>query len=168
MIRRGAVPIPLAWVLVAVAMASPGPASAPPVCTELVAEKTVVVGQVCVDEAADTLIVRFVAAEGWRLTETHVAVAGSLEGIPRAGPGHPIMGRFPYKTTHAPSLTEFAYAVPLHDLAIAPGGEAVVAAHASVAQDGQEEGAWARGEPFAAQGNPATYFTYVLGSARRS
>ena len=165
MTERGAAATVRVWTLLAVAIAASG-SRAPPICVELVAEKTVVVGQVCVDEAGDSLIVRFRALGQWRLAETHLAVAGSVRDIPSAGPGNPIMGRFPYKTTHAPSLLEFAYVVPTRDLKVGPGTQLIVAAHGTVVRDGQEEGAWAGRTPFMAEGNPATYFTYSVGSAR--
>lgn len=130
------------------------------VCVELVAEKTLTVGRVCVAERSDTLFVRFVAEGSWRLTETHLAVSPELAGIPLAGGRQPILGRFPYKDAHVPAVTEFVIALPFSRQPSLSGATLVVAAHASVAHEGTEEGAWAKGPAFSAEGSPATYFLY--------
>lgn len=136
------------------------PAAGQPACAELVAEKTLSVGRVCVTERADSLFVRFESAGAWRLAETHLAIAASLEGIPLAGGRQPILGRFPYKDSHVPRVTEFVYAVPMGVPPGGSGGTLVIAAHATVVGEGREEGAWAKGPAFATEGNPATYFLY--------
>jgi len=137
-------------------------------CVELVAEKTLPVGRVCVTERSDTLFVRFEAAANWRLIETQLAVASALEGIPLAGGRQPILGRFPYKDKNLRNLTAFAYAVPFKDFPTLAADTLVVAAHASVVADGMEEGAWAKGPAFAGEGNPATYFVYRRSGSRSS
>jgi hypothetical protein len=124
----------------------------------LVVEKTQTVGEVCAEERNDTLFVRYRTDGSWRLVETHLAVAGSREGIPLAGGQHPVLGRFPFKDAHVPAVPEFVYALPTQDLPA--DGELVIAAHATVARPGAEEGAWAAGAPFAGEGNPGTYFRY--------
>ena len=137
-------------------------------CVELVAGQpvpsAVIVGEVCLEVQGDDLRVNFRAADGWRLAETQLVVASSLGGVPRAGEaGIPIVGRFPYRTAHAPTVPEFTYVIPLVDLGVSPGDEVIVAVHAGLANSaGIEEGGWGRGERFTPRGNPATYFCYTI------
>ncbi len=120
------------------------------------------VGQVCVEHGSGTLKVHYKTASGWMLTETQVAVASSLAGIPQAGAGIPLIGRFPYRVTHDHGITEFTYSIPIEEVGVETGVEVVIAAHASVTKGGVEEGAWARGERFMQEGNPAMYVTYTI------
>jgi hypothetical protein len=137
-------------------------------CVELVVGQPVpsalVVGEVCLELQGDELRVNFRAADGWRLAETQLIVASSMDGIPRAGEaGVPIVGRFPYRTAHTPTMSEFAYVIPLADLGVSPGDEVIVAAHAGLTNNaGIEEGGWGRGERFTPRGNPATFFSYTI------
>ncbi len=137
-------------------------------CVELVAgqpdQSAVIVGEVCLEVQGEDLRVTFRAAQEWRLAETQLVVASSLDGIPRAGEaGIPIVGRFPHRTAHAPTVSEFAYVIPLADLGVSPGDAVIVAAHAGLANStGIEEGGWGRGERFTPRGNPAMYFRYSI------
>ena len=137
-------------------------------CVELVAGQptpdAAIVGQVCVEVLGDDLRVTFQAADGWGLAETRLAVASSLDDISRAGEtGIPVVGRFPHRTVHAPTVPEFTYMIPLADLGVSRGDEVIVAAHAGLANDsGIEEGGWGRGERFTMRGNPAMYFRYTV------
>ena len=137
-------------------------------CVDLVAGQPVpaalTVGQVCIEVQDDNLRVTFQAADGWRLAETQLIVASSLDGIPRAGEaGIPIVGRFPHRTAHAPTVPEFTYVIPLADLEVSPSDEVIVAAHAGLANTaGIEEGGWGRGERFTPRGNPAMYFRFSI------
>lgn len=129
-------------------------------CVDLLVDQTRSVGQVCVTDRNDTLFVRFQAADGWHLAETHLAIGASREEIPLAAGRHPVLGRFPFKDEHAPGVEEFGYAIPARDLPSGAGATLVLAAHATVVRPGAEEGAWAGGTPFAPEGNPASYFHY--------
>lgn len=138
-------------------------------CVELVAGQPVpmaaatTVGEICLETHEGNVVVRFRAAQGWSFTETHLAVASALEGIPRAEAGIPIVGRFPHRTAHTPAVEEFTYSIPLAELGVSPDEEVIVAAHASVVNTtGVEEGGWGRGERFTPRGNPATYFRYTI------
>ena len=137
-------------------------------CVELVAGQPVpdaaIVGEVCIEVEGDDLRVTFQAADGWKLAETQLAVASSLDDISRAGEtGIPVVGRFPHRTAHTPTVPEFTYSIPLEDLGVSRGDEVVVAAHASmVTTTGIEEGGWGRGERFTPRGNPAMYFRYTI------
>lgn len=137
-------------------------------CVELVAGQpapdAVIVGEVCIEVQGDHLRVTFQAADGWRLAETQLAVTSSLDDVPRAGEtGIPVVGRFPHRTAHAPTVPEFTYVIPLADLGVSRGAEVIVAAHAGLANSaGIEEGGWVRGERFTPRGNPAMYFRYSI------
>ncbi|MCZ6704458.1 MAG: hypothetical protein O6942_01025 [Bacteroidetes bacterium] len=132
-------------------------------CVELVTPQALSVGEVCLSNTPDSLNVHFQTEEGWFLTETHLAVASSLEEIPRVGPGIPGLGHFDYKSTHTSGSTEQTYSIALDSLRVSPGSEVVVAAHAGIVNAlEEEEGAWGRGERFVEEGHPATYFSYVL------
>lgn len=120
------------------------------------------VGEVCVDNDGNDLHVEFKSADGWVLLETQLVAAASMEGIPRGGSGQPQLGRFPYRETHSPSVSIFTYSIPLSELGVEPDAKVVIAAHASMSQGGEEEGAWASGKRFTEEGHPGTYFTYSI------
>jgi len=129
-------------------------------CVELTAETALSVGRVCVTERADSLFVRFESNDTWRLVETQLAVAASLEGVPRGGAGHPVLGRFPYKGLHGRGVPDFVYGIANANAPRGPSGSLVIAARAEVARGEQSEGAWAKGLSFTDAGPPATYFIY--------
>ena len=132
-------------------------------CVALVTPQELNVGEVCLSNTQDSLKVHFQVEEGWLLSETQLAVASSLDGIPKVGPGIPVIGRFGYRSSHTDSSTEQDYSIALDSLQVSPGSELVVAAHVSVINASkEEEGAWGRGKRFVKDGNPATYFLYVL------
>ncbi len=132
-------------------------------CVELVTPQALSVGEVCLSNNQDFLNVHFQTEEGWFLSETHVAVASSLDEIPRVGPGIPGLGHFGYKSLHESGTTEQKYSIALDSLGFSAGSEIVVAAHAGILNNLQEEeGAWGEGERFVEEGHPATYFSYVL------
>ena len=144
------------------------------VCVDLVVgqvgPEALIVGEVCLAVQNDELQVTFGAADGWNLAETQLIVVPSSDSLPRAGEaGVPVVGRFPFRTAHAPVAKEFTYSMPLAELETSPGGEVVVAAHVGVVNaTGVEEGGWGRGERFTPQGHPAMYFYYlVTGGVRR-
>lgn len=133
------------------------------VCVELRTPQELTVARVCLSNTSDSLIVHFQAEEGWVFSETQLAVAATLEGIPKIGPGIPALGQFAYKSAHTSASTEQDYSVALESLNVSPGSEIIVAAHVSVINAAkEEEGAWGRGERFVEDGNPATYFSYML------
>ena len=129
---------------------------------ELVAGQNIVVGTVTVSNDAENLYVIYKTDDEWKITETHLAVADSLEGIPQTKKGNPIPGKFPYSSNHDPAVTECTYTIPLENL----GAELCIAAHAKVEKqiDGviiQEETAWGYGDDFDGA-NWATYFNYTV------
>ncbi len=133
------------------------------VCVELVTPQDLTVAKVCLSNSKNSLEVRFQAEEGWLFLETQLAAAASLKGIPKVGPGIPALGQFIYKSSHSAATTEQAYSIALDSLGVSLGTEITVAAHVSVINETkEEEGAWGRGERFVEEGNPATYFKYLL------
>lgn len=132
-------------------------------CVELVTPQELNVGEVCLSNTPDSLTVKFQVQDGWYLSETQLAVASSVDGIPIVGPGIPALGQFGYKSSHSAASTEQSYIIALLPLGLSPGTEIVVAAHASLVNAlKEEEGAWGRGDRFVKEGNPATYFSYLL------
>jgi hypothetical protein len=87
------------------------------------------VGEVTVTNDADYLYVTYVIDEpGWCMTESHLAVATSLEGIPQRR-GNPVPGLFSYQTDHDPCVASYTYEV---EITWPAGTELFLAAHAVV------------------------------------
>jgi len=146
-----------------------------PVVTTLFAGQTINAGAVQVSNDATNLYVEFTTANGWRLSETHLAIATSLAGIPQTKSGNPKVGNFPYKRAYVPTVASDVYVFPLDQLAVSLGldrftcgvSALVIAAHAVVVQldaggnvIAQETG-WGNGSGFPGA-NWATYFTYTV------
>jgi len=131
-------------------------------CEDLVADQTVVMGEVCVINDVTQLLVRYETHGGWTLYKTHLAVAGSLEDIPQTKKGNPLPGRFPDQAQHDAATTSFLYSVPLAEIGVQPGDEVVIAAHATVVDPvGEQEGAWCGSEDFEGK-NWARFTHYSL------
>ena len=96
----------------------------------LCAGQTMDLGTVTVSNDDVNLYITFeIQDPDWYLTETHVAVAETLDGIPQTRKGNPIPGQFPYSCgTLAPFQTSCTVAVPLRDWCSEDA--LVVAAHA--------------------------------------
>jgi len=122
------------------------------------------VGDVNVFNDADDLFIQIESTGGWFLTETHVAVATSLEEIPQTGSGNPKVGHFDLSTEHDPPVSYYEYHV---NYAYEPGQELFLAVHAAAVlmDDGgnpiQEETAWADGYEFPGS-SWATYFNFSI------
>lgn len=103
----------------------------------LLAGQDIEVGNVTVSNDGDNLYVQYnITEEGWCLTETHVHVATSLEGIPQKN-GNPIPGQFEYNGEHD-CVTEYTYEIPLtreDGTNWDDGTNLVIAAHAVVMDD---------------------------------
>jgi hypothetical protein len=70
------------------------------------------VGDVSIWNDEDYLYVKYETTDDWYLTETHLAVATTLSGIPQTKTGNPIPGKFAYSTCHSPPVTEYVYQIP--------------------------------------------------------
>lgn len=122
-----------------------------------------VVGVVHVWDDGDNLYVKYEMFVGWQMTETHLAVADSFEGIPQKN-GNPIPGKFDNKTEYPTPVTEDTYTIPLPSI-IGPY-TLYIATHAVVQLvDGgdiiQEETAWGDCHDFPGK-NWAKWFPYEV------
>jgi len=129
---------------------------------DLVAGQNIKVGTVTVSNDADNLYVTYKTDDGWEITETHLAVANSLEEIPQTKKFNPIPGKFPYSSKYDLAVTEYTYTIPLED----GDTDLYIATHAKVEKqiDGgiiQEETAWGYGDDFNGA-NWATYSEYTV------
>jgi len=101
-----------------------------PFVADLLAGQHMDVGEVQVWNDGTDLYVRYLVDDPeWCLTETHLQVADSLDGIPQKK-GNPIPGQFDYKGEHE-CVMEVMYQIPL-DAAWECDDELYVAAHAVV------------------------------------
>lgn len=117
------------------------------------------VGTISVVHSEDELTVYFKTTDGWRMSETHLAVVTSVADFPTNKSGNPQVGHFPLKMTHDPGVTEYSYTIDLESLGIEEGDAYYVSAHAEVVNDdGGSESAWGEGTRFVTKGNWAMYF----------
>ncbi|MEJ2251072.1 MAG: VWA domain-containing protein [Candidatus Lokiarchaeota archaeon] len=91
-----------------------------PYVTDLIAgggnEKSAIdVGDLIVWNDMDYLYINYVTNDGWFMTETHLHVATTLDGIPQTKKYNPIPGHFDYIDYHDPSIQNFIYTIPLPD-----------------------------------------------------
>jgi hypothetical protein len=141
---------------------------AQPLTVKLIAGQHTVVGDITVSSDGNHLYVKYtITKPGCVLKESHVAVAGSLDGIPQTKKGNPIPGQFPYKAVHNPPVTDYTYVIdvsawmPRVALKCGETKTLYIAVHGVVACGDGEETAWAAGPGFPGK-NWATYFTYDL------
>jgi hypothetical protein len=124
-------------------------------------------GDVLIWNNADNLYVKYVVDAPWCITETHLQVTTSFNGIPQTK-GNPVPGHFDYSGMHE-CVPEVVYTIPLDDWTL--GTELVIAAHAVVAQEVvvddssymQYATAWGAGYVFPGK-TWATYFNYEVQS----
>lgn len=124
----------LAAAIVAVALAALSPAAfaAPLGATkagDLFAGKSADIGDLYVWNDTTNLYVEFSLAAGWKMSESHLAVATSLADIPQTKSFNPIPGQFAYSAEHSPAVSTYTYTIPL---AWQVGDNLVIAAHAKV------------------------------------
>ncbi len=128
---------------------------------ELIAAQNFTAGIVSYEIVDGVLVVTYDTGDtGWVIDATHlwVGLCGE-DDLPTNNPGNPLIGQFPYKSTHSPGVTK----VELPPITDYPSC-GCIAAHAEVSllENGnviQEETAWAFGTPF--DGNSwAMYFEY--------
>jgi hypothetical protein len=130
----------------------------------LYAGQNIDAGNVKVWNDATNLYVQFNTSGDWVITQTHVAVATSLAGIPQKN-GNPVPGLFPYKEVHDPAVTTYTYTIPLGSWEA--GQELYIATHAALAlldENGnviQTETGWGFGPNFPGR-NWATYLMYTV------
>lgn len=91
-------------------------------------------------------------ANPWLVTETHLHVADTEDGIPQNRKGNPIPGQFDYSTTHDPATGE----VVIDDIAIPDDtdedGDVTIAVHAVVVDCGTDFEEFSAGDSIEAAG----------------
>ncbi len=110
------------------------------------------VGRVNIWHDAEWLYVQYNLWGGWVMTESHLAIALTLDGIPQTKTGNPIPGQFPYSRTYNPPVTNDTYQVPFttelaNAISEGEAGGIYIATHAVVQlMDGErvvrQETAW--------------------------
>ena len=127
------------------------------------------VGNVTVCNDEENIYVNFATTGDWCITETHLHVATSVDGIPQTKNGNPKPGKFDYSTEHESCVNEYTYEIPF---SCEPGTEVFIGAHAKVQVEVEEPGkmtthkktAWGEGEEFNDDRNWAMYITYTIPS----
>ena len=118
------------------------PASGSPLCVAL-RSGLKAVGQVCVREEGDELVVDYAAFGGRRLRSTALALADDPAEFPLNSRGAPVISRFSLTEQHADVVTHTAR------LSLGgPGGTVYVAAYALVVEGTKQKAAWGEGIPF--------------------
>ena len=117
------------------------PVKGDPVTTNLIAdggspESAITVGEVNVWDDGSNLCVEYLLnedaiADGWLLTETHLAVATSSDGIPHNKKGNPIPGQFLYGDDELDYVESYQECIPLSYIGT-DLGTVYIAAHAVV------------------------------------
>jgi len=106
-----------------------------------------ITGNVHVWRSGGQLNVRYSTESGWTLSETHLAVATSLDGIPQTKKGNPKIGHFPFADDHPEGTEIVTYEFDIYDYFPVGGlsGETLfIVAHAVVEHpELGEETAWA-------------------------
>ena len=135
------------------------------------AGQTIDVGDIGVGNDATNLYIHIAIAPSWQITESHVAVAMDLSGIPQTKSGNPKVGKFPYKGLET-------FTIELSEIGAEAGDTLIIAVHSVVKgigeNCGQQETAWGT---YCRIGNPdnnpptagdfpgnnwATYLIYIV------
>ncbi len=98
-------------------------------------------GHVSIFNDQDYIYLTYHINADWMMTESHVHVAATLDGIPHTKKGIPIPGQFDYSEEHMPPVNEYTYYIPLDDYDFVCEQTVIIAAHcALVSADYPEEG----------------------------
>jgi len=137
----------------------------PPACEineiDLIAAQNLDAGFVSYQFVGGVLIITYDTDDtGWVIDATHLYVGTEVDR-PSNNPGNPLIGQFPYKSTHSPGVTVVEYLIPEIDYPSC----GIIAAHAEVSLldiNGnviQDETAWALGSDYGGA-SWAMYFCY--------
>src|SRR5207244_912969 len=96
--------------------------------TTLFAGQTLDAGTVTVSNDALNISVTYTTNDPWVLSDAHLAIASSLDGIPQTHTGNPKPGHFAYSVIFDPEVTTYTFTIPLGSFA--PGTTLYIAAHA--------------------------------------
>jgi hypothetical protein len=133
-----------------------------PLVTTLFAGQTLDAGRVTVSNDAINIHVRYTLNEPWEMSDAHLALATSLDGIPQTKKGNPIPGHFAYSVVFNPEVTDYTFTIPRGSFL--PGQTLYIAAHAIVqapASSGGTQTGWGYGPGFPGA-NWATYIQYTV------
>ncbi|HUK32738.1 MAG TPA: hypothetical protein VLV86_02440 [Vicinamibacterales bacterium] len=153
---------------VGVVAASPAHAQAvcgSPMQTTLVAGQSYAAGIIMISNDASYVYLTYETSTPWLMSEAHVAVATSVDGIPQTKTGNPIPGRFAYNATFDPETSSYVFTIPLASLGTSLSS-LFIAAHAIVQapQDlGGTQTGWGQGTSFPGK-NWAMYMNYIVQS----
>lgn len=134
---------------------------------DLNAGRTASAGYVDVQDDGNYLIVTFYTFGDWWITDTHLAIADTVDGIPQTKNGGPVPGQFPYYKLNLDTQTVM-YQIPLAELQ-PNDGTLILVTHAVVTNGVSSQTAWgidscekrAANSYFPGK-NWATYFMYIL------
>ena len=132
--------------------------------TALIAGQNTEAGSVLIWNDTEFVYVKYVAAEGWLLQETHAETGLSLEAIPQTSSGNPVIGKFSQGEEHNPAVQEHLVVFSLEEIGAEPGDDVFIAAHAVLVsgQDPEiEETGWGQGPEFPGK-SWAMYIEYYL------
>jgi hypothetical protein len=147
--------------MIAATLAMGEPVGAAPEPIDLIAAKSVDVGDVLITYDSENVFVDLTTASGWCVAKVHLAAASAEGEFPRTKKGNPIPGQFPVKKKYDPCATSGSFTIPMSSIAgLAAGAAPYVALHAEVVRSELEEheSAWAEGGGFEGA-NWATYAT---------
>jgi len=100
--------------------------------TDLIAGQTTDAGDVTVWTHLDYLYVKYETTGDWKITDIHLSIQTDPGDFPATGGGKPKIGKFEYKRTYNPAVTEDTFQIALVDIGAVSGEEVYVAAHAVV------------------------------------
>ncbi len=152
----------LAVLLLAVVAAPAAAQCGNPTTVTLFGGQTIDTGTVTVANDGINLYVTYTTSDPWVITAVHLAVAGSLDGIPQNKNNNPLPGHFAYNNTFNPPVTTITYTIPLGSFT--PGETVYIGAQAEVQAPGGQGGsqtAWGFGPRFGGH-NWATYIAYQV------
>ncbi len=111
------------------------------VAYDLIAGQTIPAGSISVSNDDVNLYITYKSEFGWKIKEIHL-YAGTSAGLPVNLHNVPVPGQFPIKETFDPTVEMVTYEIPIDALEDC----FIIAAHAVVVRDGQEETAWGKGD----------------------
>jgi len=130
--------------------------------TVLYAGQTLDAGTVTVSNDAANIYVRYQTNDPWVMSDAHLALATSLDGIPQTHSGNPKPGHFAYSAIFDPEVTDYTFVIPRGSFL--PGQVLYIAAHAIVQAPknaGGTQTGWGFGPGFPGA-NWATYISYSV------
>lgn len=119
------------------------------------------VGKITIANDATDVYVSYKMEGEWELYRTDAALAVNSASIPQNLLHYPEVWRFPYRSFHFSTVSEFSHKIPLGDFVA--GDIATIAAHARVKGNGiLPRSAWGQGEKFQGDLTKAMHFSYEI------